>query len=191
MYTIGVSGSRQFNYKRVVTGVLSGLIFKILSKQPDNTQLRLCHGGAYGVDEWAKEVGKQFKVVPHVIRPDYVKHVQNPRYAPIARNKEIIDASDIMLFFWDCESRGTADTILKCCESGKFGLIYTDPSNLPIETRELKKHLDKMTRKPSVAKLGRIVEYLQELSAFTSDISEEDAVLLLASVGVKYEGSND
>jgi len=188
MYTIGVSGSRQFNYKRVVTGVLSGLIFKILSKQPDNTQLRLCHGGAGGVDKWAKEVGKQFKVVPHVIRPDYVKHAQNPRYAPIARNGEIVDCSDIMLFFWDCESRGTADAILKCCESGKFGLIYTDAHNLPIETRELHKAVQVLGKKPSAARLGRMVEHLQELSEPRPGLTEEDAVLLLASIGVNYGG---
>lgn len=57
-------------------------------------------GGASGVDTIASQFAKANNLELMVIRPDYNKF-DNKRFAPLARNTEIISQSDYCLFFWD------------------------------------------------------------------------------------------
>lgn len=47
------------------------------------------------------------------------------RFAPLVRNSEIVGYADLVLAFWDGRSRGTADTLRKCVETGTpFRIIH-------------------------------------------------------------------
>jgi hypothetical protein len=66
------------------------------------------HGGAQGFDTQvhtvALELGKREGVTLIVIRPDYKKY---PRYvAPIVRNREIVERSDLLVACWDGRGEG-------------------------------------------------------------------------------------
>ncbi|MEG1999916.1 MAG: SLOG family protein [Evtepia sp.] len=74
---------------------------------PENCTL-IVSGGAMGVDTLAEQYAAQHKIQTMIIRPDYKKY---GRSAPIRRNNSIVDHSDMVLAFWDGESRGTKYTI--------------------------------------------------------------------------------
>lgn len=66
------------------------------------------HGGAIGFDTQvntiALELGKVLGETLIVIRPNYKKY---PRYAaPIIRNKEIVERSDMLVACWDGREEG-------------------------------------------------------------------------------------
>jgi hypothetical protein len=51
-----------------------------------------------------------------VFRPDYKRY---GRGAPIVRNKQIVQESDLVLAFWDGKSRGTKSSIDFAKNAGK------------------------------------------------------------------------
>ncbi|MBE6662242.1 MAG: DUF2493 domain-containing protein [Ruminococcaceae bacterium] len=65
-------------------------------------------GGARGVDACAAAYAKEHGIQLTEILPKYERY---GRAAPILRNKEIVDAADQILIFWDDKSRGTASVI--------------------------------------------------------------------------------
>ena len=73
-------------------------------------------GGARGADsmaaQWAKEKGIPIKE----FLPDYKKF---GRAAPIRRNDLIVDACEMLVAFWDGESRGTKYTFDLALKKGK------------------------------------------------------------------------
>jgi hypothetical protein len=74
-------------------------------------------GGAMGADSmaaaWAKEKGIPLKE----FLPDYKKY---GRSAPIRRNDLIVDASEMVIAFWDGTSRGTKYTYDYAEKAGKY-----------------------------------------------------------------------
>ena len=56
------------------------------------------------------------------ILPDYKKYPG--RVAPLKRNIEIIERSDLVLAFWDGESHGTKFVIDNCRKLGKRVIVY-------------------------------------------------------------------
>lgn len=73
-------------------------------------------GGAKGVDTSAKEYALANGLKYTEFLPDYPKF---GRGAPLKRNLEIIDYSDLVIAFWDGESRGTEHVIKTCEKQGK------------------------------------------------------------------------
>ena len=78
-------------------------------------------GGAKGADtygiEWAQARGIQTKVYP----PDQrLINTSGFRTAAMARNTDIVNASDRVIAFWDKKSRGTLDTVTKATKSKKY-----------------------------------------------------------------------
>ena len=68
-------------------------------------------GGAKGVDMCARKyaISNNIKIVEFL--PNYSRF---GRYAPLKRNLQIIEYSDIVLAFWDGVSRGTKYVIDNC-----------------------------------------------------------------------------
>jgi predicted RecB family endonuclease len=65
-------------------------------------------GGAKGVDHAAMDLAERLGLELIVFRPDYKRY---GRGAPIVRNKQIVQESDLIIAFWDGKSRGTKNTI--------------------------------------------------------------------------------
>lgn len=66
-------------------------------------------GGAKGVDTEANLYAKKNKIPLLEIKPDYKNY--HFKKAPIIRNYEIVDKSDIIYVFWDGKSKGTLSVI--------------------------------------------------------------------------------
>ena len=88
---------------------------KICEKVPVNCT-EIVSGGAEGIDElgrrYAKEHGLLYKEFP----PEYGRYGKS---AAFIRNAQIVEYAHFVLAFWDGKSRGTADTVIKCCQLNK------------------------------------------------------------------------
>ena len=65
-------------------------------------------GGARGVDEAAKKYALENNIKYTEFLPDYSKY---NKAAPLKRNEQIANYSDMALIFWDGASKGTEFTI--------------------------------------------------------------------------------
>jgi predicted Rossmann fold nucleotide-binding protein DprA/Smf involved in DNA uptake len=73
-------------------------------------------GGAIGADQMAERYAEELKIPTLIFKPDYNKY---GRGAPLVRNKEIVDAAERVIAFWDGKSRGTAYTLKYARSKGK------------------------------------------------------------------------
>lgn len=93
---------------------------RMVQRIPRNTT-ELISGGAPGVDTVAVQAALLLDLPIRVFSPDYEAY---GHMAPLVRNRQIVDAADIVLAFWDNHSRGTAYTIKYCIERHKPFRIY-------------------------------------------------------------------
>ena len=78
-------------------------------------------GGARGVDSSAREYARAHQLKLTEFLPEYERY---GRAAPIKRNVTIIENADMVLAFWDGESRGTAFVISECKKRGIPCKVY-------------------------------------------------------------------
>ena len=64
-------------------------------------------GGADGIDSCAEVFSTTYEIPFKEIKPDYIKYKDRPKYAPIARNKEMAKEGDTLLLIWDGKSFGS------------------------------------------------------------------------------------
>jgi predicted alpha/beta superfamily hydrolase len=97
---IAIVGSRNWTDNQRIREYIDGLPAKAI----------IISGGAQGVDSVAATYARKKNY--HVIEllADWEKH---GRGAGMIRNSEIVEQSDVVIAFWDGESRGTKDTINK------------------------------------------------------------------------------
>lgn len=74
-------------------------------------------GGARGIDSCAKEYALKNGIKLTEFLPEYEKY---GRCAPLKRNLQILDYADLVLAFWDGQSRGTKHVIENCKNSEKL-----------------------------------------------------------------------
>ena len=77
---------------------------------PENTT-EIVSGGALGVDRCAAEHARKKGLKLTEFLPEYALYGKR---APLVRNIEIIEYADLVLAFWDGQSRGTAFVIREC-----------------------------------------------------------------------------
>ena len=82
---------------------------------PDNVT-EIVSGGAIGIDTCAENFAKQNGIKLTAFKPEYEKY---GRGAPLKRNLQIIDYSDMVIAFWDGVSRGTKYVIDNCKKRNK------------------------------------------------------------------------
>lgn len=75
-------------------------------------------GGADGVDKCGETFAENNGIPIKSFKPDYEKYEKNPKYAPIARNKEMADYSDAALVIHN-GSKGSANMIAEMKKLGK------------------------------------------------------------------------
>ena len=69
-------------------------------------------GGAKGADKYGVEWAASRGIKTKVYEPKRSQHLDF-RAAAMARNTDIVNASDHVIAFWDKKSRGTLDTLTK------------------------------------------------------------------------------
>lgn len=97
-----------------------GLNLDIGKHIPKNTTL-IITGGARGIDELAESYADSKCIPKLIIEPEYNKY---GKAAPLIRTKTILEKADLIIIFWDGESKGTKYAI-KCATSlGKKVILH-------------------------------------------------------------------
>ena len=73
-------------------------------------------GGAKGIDKCASEFAKKNGIKLTEFLPQYSLY---SRFAPIKRNKQIVDYADRIIVFWNGSSKGTLSVIKYAQKTGK------------------------------------------------------------------------
>lgn len=87
---------------------------------PEGTD-EIVSGGARGIDTCARNYAIKNGLKLTEFRPEYNKY---GRGAPLRRNETIVNYADMVLAFWDGESRGTKFVINYCEKVGKECKIF-------------------------------------------------------------------
>ncbi|MBE6037778.1 MAG: DUF2493 domain-containing protein [Anaerofustis stercorihominis] len=82
---------------------------------PENIT-EIISGGATGIDQCAKNFALDNHIPLTEFLPDYTRY---GRKAPLIRNLQIINEADIVIAFWDGNSRGTKFVIENCRKLNK------------------------------------------------------------------------
>ncbi len=96
---------------------------------PKNTT-EIVSGGARGIDSCAKNYAINNNIKLTEFLPDYKKYGKS---APLIRNIEIINYTDVILAFWDGKSRGTKYVIENAKKINKRINVYILKSYTTIE----------------------------------------------------------
>ena len=105
---LAIVGSRTFDDYRLVCKYAGLFVFEDIKE--------IVSGGARGADSLAGRYAKQFVIPLKVFEAEWDKYGKS---AGFIRNQTIVDNCDMVLAFWDGESRGTADTIEKAKKAKK------------------------------------------------------------------------
>ena len=113
---VAVVGSRSWYERRYWWYVQHRLarLFK------DMKVTELVSGGAGGIDSLAEEYATLRGIPLRVLKPDWKK---GKRAGP-ERNSLIVESCDLLVAFWDGESRGTLDSIRKAEKADKLLAVY-------------------------------------------------------------------
>lgn len=97
------------------------LEIEILKDIIPKSTTQIISGAARGIDRKARQLATELHIQILEICPDYERY---KRLAPLKRNDEIIDLSDMVIAFWDGKSRGTKYVIDRCKQLGKPLKVY-------------------------------------------------------------------
>lgn len=111
MITVAVIGSRIFNDYSVLKSILD-----------EEKPKLIVSGGAKGADLLAKQYSEENNIQIKEFLPNYKSF---GKAAPLVRNKEIVNASDKVIAFWDGFSKGTKFTIDYAISQKKSVRIFT------------------------------------------------------------------
>lgn len=78
-------------------------------------------GGALGIDSCAREYALSHNLIYTEFLPLYEKY---GKAAPIVRNKEIVEYADMVIAFWNGESKGSQNVIDLCQKIQKKIIVY-------------------------------------------------------------------
>lgn len=94
---VAVIGSRDFSdYELLKDSLIDINITQIVS------------GGAKGADSLAERYANENDIPTLILKSDWKKY---GRGAGIVRNKQIVEAAEMVIAFWDSKSRGTENSI--------------------------------------------------------------------------------
>lgn len=104
---VAIVGSRHFAAPDRVTAYVNGL--------PDRASI--ITGSASGVDAAATQAARARGLAVRVLPASFEELRDESKSA--ARNQKLIDACDVLVAFWDGESKGTRSTVERALDSGK------------------------------------------------------------------------
>jgi hypothetical protein len=108
---VAVIGSRSFNDYELLRQTLSKLEITLVVS-----------GGAKGADSLGEEYANANKIPTKIFLPDWDKYGKS---AGMLRNSDIINEAEIVVAFWDGESKGCKDAIAKANKLNKKVLIIS------------------------------------------------------------------
>ena len=107
-YRVLVAGSRGFGDYDLLASTLDRVL-------AGKANVVIVSGGAKGADQLGERYATERGLGVEQHLPDWKRH---GRGAGMIRNGHMVDVSDHAVFFWDGESRGTADGIKKAQAKG-------------------------------------------------------------------------
>lgn len=113
---IAIIGSRKFNNYKLLKDFMEAFIDKYIPDMP-----HIVSGGAKGADRLAHNFAKNKGYPITIFYPNYDLH---GRSAPLKRNYKIIEHSDVVIAFWDGESKGTYHSIKAAKSANKEIVVY-------------------------------------------------------------------
>lgn len=106
---VAIIGSRDFTDYELLKNYLKDInITQIIS------------GGAKGADSLAERYAHENNIPVQIFKPDWNKY---GRVAGIVRNKQIVEAAEMVIAFWDSKSRGTKNSIAAARKMNKEVLV--------------------------------------------------------------------
>ncbi len=114
---IAVVGSRDFPD----TGFVQSIVTQLCKDLPD---MVLVSGGARGVDSWAEKIAKRKGIQTEIYPADWNRL---GKAAGFIRNQDIVKAADLILIFWDGQSKGTQHTLELAQKARKPFNLYMRP----------------------------------------------------------------
>ena len=108
---VAVIGSRTFNDYELLRQTLSKLEITLVVS-----------GGAKGADSLGEEYANANNIPTKIFLPDWDKYGKS---AGMLRNSDIINEVEIVVAFWDGESKGCKDAIAKANKLNKKVLIIS------------------------------------------------------------------
>jgi hypothetical protein len=106
---VAIIGSRGFTDYELVKKTLQPLGITLIIS-----------GGAAGADTLGEDYAKENGIETLIFKPDWKAY---GKIAGFLRNTQIVEASELVVAFWDMESKGTKDSINKANKLGKKVLI--------------------------------------------------------------------
>ncbi len=107
---VAIVGGREFDDYELVKSTLDR--FKSIKL--------IVSGGAKGADSLGEQYAKENNIETLIHYPDWNEH---GKMACFVRNSDIVRDADLVIAFWDGESRGTRDTIGKTHKGYKTIMI--------------------------------------------------------------------
>jgi hypothetical protein len=96
---LAIIGSRTFNDYNLVQEELNAWADQIT---------KVISGGAKGADQLGEQWANSNNIDTQIFKPEWDKY---GRAAGVRRNEDIIKNSDVVIAFWDGQSKGTASSI--------------------------------------------------------------------------------
>lgn len=109
-----VAGSRGLNDYKIVKKYLD----KIFGRW--NKEITIISGGARGADKLGEKYARENGLKVRVYKADWEKYGKRAGYI---RNEKMAEVGDILIAFWDGESRGTKNMIDIMRKNGKKVII--------------------------------------------------------------------
>ena len=106
---IAIIGSRTFNDYE--------LVCKTIKELKLETMTYMVSGGAKGADSLGEQYAKEHNIPCKIFKPDWNTYGKS---AGFVRNKDIINACDIVVAFWDGKTKGTEHSIMLAKRSNKI-----------------------------------------------------------------------
>lgn len=127
---LAIVGSRTFDDFSLLLDILHSHFFDGCSRM--FLIDKIMSGGAPGADSLGERFADDYEIGKQIFKPDWNKY---GKAAGFIRNQTIVDNCDMVLAFWDGESRGTADTIAKAKKAKKpTFIVYFDVPKPEIRT---------------------------------------------------------
>lgn len=109
--------------KYAVIGSRSFCDYAVFEKELNKYDIsEIISGGAKGTDQLAERYAHANSIPIHIFKPDWQQYGKG---AGVIRNKEIINACDAVIAFWDGKSKGTQSSINFARNKGKPVFIFS------------------------------------------------------------------
>jgi hypothetical protein len=117
---VAIVGSRHFAEPERVAEYVEGL----------PARASIITGSASGVDAAATKAARTRGLAVQVMPASFDEVADASKSA--ARNQRLVDACDVLVAFWDGESKGTRSTVERALDSGKEVHVFVMRGNLPV-----------------------------------------------------------